>query len=33
VLSWNRDTFDYVPQEWDFAVDGTEYNDFATADD
>lgn len=34
VLSWDRDTFQYLPQQWDFGHMGIEYdNDFATADD
>lgn len=33
VLSWNRDTFEYVAQEWDFGQLGMEFEDLETADD
>jgi hypothetical protein len=33
VLSWDRDTFQYLPQQWDFGQMGVELDDFATADD
>jgi hypothetical protein len=33
VLSWDRDTFQYLAQQWDFGQLGVEYDDFATADD
>lgn len=33
ILSWNRDTFEYVPQIWDFVQQGVEFNDFEPAED
>jgi len=33
ILSWSRDSFEYVPQEWDFGQFGLEFEDFETAED
>lgn len=33
VLSWDRDTFQYIPQTWDFSHIVNEYEDFDAADD
>lgn len=33
ILSWNRDSFAYIPQTWDFGERGVETDDFETADD
>ena len=33
VLSWNRDTFEFVTQGWDFGQQGVEFDDFETAED
>jgi hypothetical protein len=33
VLSWDRDTFQYVPQRWDFGQMGIDFDDFETAED
>ena len=33
VLSWDRDSFQYMPQRWDFGQMGMEFDDFETAED
>ena len=33
VLSWDRDSFEYVPQRWDFGLNGEGYDEFDSADD
>ena len=33
VLSWDRNSFSYMPQRWDFGQMGLDYDDFETADD
>ena len=33
VLSWDRNSFSYMPQRWDFAQMGLDYDDFEAADD
>jgi hypothetical protein len=33
VLSWDRNSFSYMPQRWDFAQMGLDYDDFESADD
>ena len=33
LLSWDRDSFQYVPQRWDFGQMGIDFDDFETADD
>lgn len=33
VLSWNRDTFEYVSQTWDFTPSDPELDDFTMAED
>ena len=33
VLSWDRNSFSYMPQRWDFGQMGLDYDDFEAADD
>jgi hypothetical protein len=33
VLSWDRNSFSYLPQRWDFGQMGLDYEDFEAADD
>ena len=33
LLSWDRDSFQYIPQRWDFGQMGIDFDDFETADD
>ena len=33
ILSWDRNSFSYMPQRWDFNQMGLDYDDFETADD
>jgi hypothetical protein len=33
VLSWDRDSFQYMPQRWDFGQMGIDFDDFETAED
>lgn len=33
VLSWDRDSFQYIAQKWDFGQLGMDFDDFETADD
>jgi len=33
VLSWDRNSFSYMPQRWDFNQMGLDYDDFETAED
>jgi hypothetical protein len=33
ILSWDRDSFSYMPQRWDFGQMGLDYDDFETAED
>lgn len=33
LLSWDRDSFQYMPQRWDFGQMGIDFDDFETAED
>lgn len=33
LLSWDRDSFQYVPQRWDFGQTSEDFNDFEMAED
>jgi hypothetical protein len=33
ILSWDRDSFQYVPQRWDFGHPEPDFDEFTMADD